>query len=151
MARVTIVIKGDKQIERKLKRLGDTITDLKRPMDKIGKEAGRYFSNQGFASQGGVFGAPWQRLSPGYAIAKAGKYPGRPPLVKTGKMRNSFTHRSSKDSVIISNNASYFKYHQSTQPRKRLPRRQMMGVNDNINRMVRKHIRNEIVSKLRSA
>ena len=70
-------------------------------------------------------------------------------LVATGVMRNSFSHEANEKSVRIGNDAPYFKYHQSSQPRTKMPRRQMIGVNDKVERLVAARFREDIREKLR--
>ena len=148
---ITIQVKGDKETKAKLQRLGKSIYNLKRAMELIGRDSADYFSNQGFASQGGVFGSPWQPLSARTLSQKNKSYPGRGPLVRTGTMQDSFEYNSSNSSVIVTNSAPYFKYHQSTLPRTKIPRRQTMGVNDPVRRIISQHIHDEIRRKIASA
>ncbi len=53
-------------------------------------------------------------------------------------MRNSFTYRplNPKTSVEMYNTTDYFKYHQSSRPRTKLPRREMFVVNAKIEKGV---------------
>lgn len=151
MPKVTIVIKGDKDVQLKLKRLGRSLHDFKHSMDRIGSKASDYFANQGFGSQGGVFNSKWSRLSPGYAAQKSKRYPGRPPLVATGAMQNSFEHKARPESVTVTNSSPYFKYHQSSLPRTKMPRRQTMGVNEPVRRIVRQELQAEMRRKIARA
>lgn len=146
-----ITIKGTREIQQKLKKLGPNLHNLRGAMEEIGDQAADYYANQGFNSQGGVFGSPWKRLKTATLLRKAKTYPGRPPLVATGNMRDSFTYTAASQQVLIGNKADYFKYHQSTAPRTRLPRRQMMGINAPISRMVKSAIETEIRKKIRLA
>jgi len=148
---ITVVITGNKELQTKIKRLGNSIYDQRASMAEIGRSAAVYYANQGFNSQGGVFGSPWQRLSPRYAAWKAKNYPGRPPLVRTGKMQNSFDFQATSSTVLIGNSSPQFKYHQSSAPRRVIPRRASIGVNDQIKRMVREAISRDISQKLKRA
>ncbi len=42
-----------------------------------------------FATEGAWGGEPWAPLSPGYALAKAGRFPGRGILYATGQLRRA--------------------------------------------------------------
>ena len=148
---LSIQITGTKDVQRKLRRLGPELTNLKGSMSEIGREAARYYSNQGFNSQGGVFGKAWTPLKRATTLRKARKYPGRPPLVATGKMRDGFTFTAGSNQVLIGNKVDYFKYHQSTAPRQKIPRRAMMGINAPIKQLVRTVIEAEIRKKIRTA
>lgn len=145
---ITIEVVGDKRIQERLKRLGSGMYQLDNAFRQIGQYLATYFGNEGFASQGSVFGLSWNRLNPTYSIWKSKHFPGRGPLVRTGKMQDSFTFHSGSQGVAITNTAPYFKYHQSQSARSKLPRRSMMGVNDRNKAMVAKLIREEIRLKL---
>lgn len=125
---LTLEVKGDKEIKQMLTGLGLDVKDLKGAMTDVGDHAKKYFGGQVFASRGGVLGQNWPRLSPAYAAQKAKRYPGRPVLVRTGVMQRSFTSKPSNMSVTISNDAPWFKYHQSSAARTKIPRRVMIGV-----------------------
>ena len=120
-------------------------------MRNIGRLASRYFSNQGFNSRGGVFGERWEPLNRAYAIAKARRFPGKPPLVATGAMRDGFFAKPRQSSVVIDNRAPQYKYHQSTAPRSKLPRRPMAAINDPIREIVRQELQKSIEKKIRMA
>jgi phage gpG-like protein len=133
---ISIKVSGDKQVLAKLEKLGDKLTRFGPEMDKIGDSLETYYAGQVFASQGGILGTPWARLSKGYAEEKAKQYPGRGPLVKTGKMIGGFRHKSNDQSVTVSNRMPYFVYHQSSAPRHKIPYRPMMGVNRDVKSII---------------
>lgn len=121
-------IKGVKEVTKMLTNVGLDVRDLKGAMADVGDHAKKYFGGQVFASRGGVLGQTWPRLSPSYAARKAKRYPGRPVLVRTGLMQRSFTSTPSNMSVTIGNDAPWFKYHQSSAARTKIPRRVMIGI-----------------------
>lgn len=145
---VTVKITGDKEEIAKLKKLGHSLHDFSKAMDMIGNEVVRYYSGQGFASQGGVFNNVWPSLNPLYAKQKAVDYPGRGILVKTGDMQRDFIYKATSKNVTISNTAPYFKYHQSTEPRSKMPYRPMMIVNDEVKGIIEQIIQQDIKYKL---
>lgn len=149
MLQVTVVVSGNKEVQEKLKKLGQSFFMLRSAMDSIGDSLEKYYRDVAFTSQGGVFGAKWARLSPKYAARKAKKYPGRSPLVLTGKMQRGFDHEADNSSVRIYNESPHFVYHQSTAPRLKLPRRAMMGVNAPVRATIQKIMKNEIEAKIR--
>lgn len=151
MLQVTVTITGSKETRKRLDRLGASLLNFKDAMDEIGKTSADYFSNQGFASQGGVFGAKWQPLQARYAVRKFRRFPGRSPLVASGAMQRGFTYTAGRQEVTVSNKTEYFKYHQSTAPRSHLPRRQMMGINQPIKNFVGTIIKDDITRKIRAA
>lgn len=151
--KVTIEIKGSKEVQLKLKRMGSALYSFPEAMKEIGAEAADYYANEGFNSQGGVFGAVWKGLSPRTIAIKSKLYPQfvNVPLVASGSMKNSFVASSSSSQVIITNTAPQYKYHQSTAARSKLPRRQMAGVNDPIRQLVREKIEKEVIRKINLA
>lgn len=151
MLAISIKVSGSQQTRDKLRRVGTSLYDLTFAMQDIGKNAAKYYANQGMNSQGGVFGAQWTPLKKRTIAQKAKKWGNTTPLVASGAMRDSFTYTASSRSVLIGNKAPYFKYHQSTLPRNKLPRRQMMGINDPIRQIIQKTINAEVKRKIRAA
>ena len=100
---------------------GDRGKNLNKPLQDSSKTLLKTF-DMNFDSQGNTLGAPWKpRLEP---------Y-GWPLLQKTGLMRHGFGAAFGTDFVTLYNGAPYFKYHQSSAPRKtRLPRRVMMKIDE---------------------
>lgn len=152
---ITIVIKGDKEFIGKMRKLDRNMLNHRTAMKNIGKKLKRYYGDKAFDSQGGEFGEVWPDLKKSTVDSRIRRAGGaaagvgaREPLVVTGKMKRSFHYKNTKDSVTISNRADYFKYHQSALPRRRLPRRQMIGINDKVRRLVRQEIRNSVKRKL---
>lgn len=149
---ITIVITGSRQLKKRLTRIGAGMHDFSAAFKTMGDKMATYYQTQGFLSQGGVFGQDWPRLSRSYAVRKAKKYPGRPPLVASGKMLSGFRFESTPTSVTVGNRMPYFKYHQSTRkPRRKIPRRAMMGINDPIKRIIHDTIVADMNAKLRKA
>lgn len=149
--KITVVVTGDKAVRAKLKRLGSSLRDNKKAFDEISKQAIDYFQTRGFSSQGGVFGEKWQPLSSAYQRQKSRRYRGKSTLVATGKMQDSFYAETGKTYALIQNRAPYFKFHQSTAPRTKMPRRATMGVNEPIKRIVRNALKAEMSRKLRAS
>ncbi|MFI2837543.1 phage virion morphogenesis protein [Mycolicibacterium sp. PDY-3] len=143
-------VKGAKEVTAMLRNVGADVSDLKGAMADVGDHARKYFGGQVFASRGGVLGQPWRRLSPNYAAQKAKRYPGRPVLVRSGLMQRSFRSTPSAMSVTISNDAPWFKYHQSSAARRRrIPRRVMIGVYNGMQDDVTKIIASALAKKIK--
>lgn len=145
--RITIEIKGDREVREKLGKFGLSLLNLSREMEQIGDGLQSYYENESFASQGGVFSAQWARLSARYAIIKAKKWPGRGIEEASGTMRKSFYHVSTSDSVRISNQADYFKYQQSGTSRG-LPQRLIMAINETNKTMIKSIIEDGVRRKI---
>lgn len=148
---VTIEIRGSKETRAKLKKLGLELYNFRNAMKEIGTEVTKYYANDAFNSQGGEFGSPWPQLSPKTIAIKSKLYPQfvNMPLMASGTMRKSFVATYNSNSVIITNSAPYYKYHQSTLPRKKIPRRQMAGINDPVKRMIKATLKKDIQEKIR--
>lgn len=151
MAFITVKVTGDVETINRLQKLGKSFLNFKLALDKIGEELESYFGNQVFASQGGAIDESWPALSPKYQAWKSKHFPGRGPLIQTGKMQDSFTHRSTASYVEVDNSAPYFKYHQSTLPRQKIPRRAMMGINDPVKSIISDIINADMRKKISQA
>jgi len=123
---LTWSIEGETQLARKLEHIGKEIKDWKPAFREAADRLQTIFSNDVFRTEGGVIGQSWEPLKPRYLAQKVQS--GYPPdiLIRTGKMKESFFSNVTKDYAEIGNNAEYFKYHQSKQPRSKIPRRIMM-------------------------
>lgn len=119
-------IEGETQLSRKLLGMQNNIKDFRQPFNDSAKLLRNLFSKEVFSTEGGVIGEKWARLSP-YTVAQKARL-GYPPdiLVRTGEMKRSFQTIVSSDQAVIYNTSPYFKYHQSNQPRAKIPRRVMM-------------------------
>ncbi len=125
---VTITITGLDEAQRTLTGAKSAVENLQPAMTDIGKYLARFFSSEVFASRGGVIGEPWPALNARYASYKAKRYPGRPPLVRTGLMQRSFISNSGASFARVTNSADYFDYHQLGGSK--LPARVMMKVDE---------------------
>lgn len=152
---VSITVSGDKRVLQKMRRLGSSLYDFSDEMDDIGEQGAKYFSGPAWLSQGGVFGEKWPALSPRtlrrrrQAVGTRGAQP-----LTTGHpdgMQFSFDYSSGKQVVTIFNNKSYFGYHQSTAERRRLPRRQMIGVSSGFRKIVQTVLKEGVRRKIDNA
>lgn len=148
---VQIQIIGADQVRSKLNRLGTSLYNFDGAMREIGSSLVQYYSNEGFASQGGVYDHVWPRLSNKYATWKAKHWPGRGILEASGQMKHDFIYSSNSTSVAVNNSADYFKYHQSTAPRTKMPWRPMMGVNPAVKQKIAEIIERDIRMKIDKA
>lgn len=148
---VSVHVTGDREIISKLSALGPKLMEFSAAFAILGRELSNYYSSKAFASQGGVFGNSWQQLSPVYAARKGREFPGRGILVATGKMQQGFNFNVTPDTLVIGNDTPYFKYHQSTEPRSKMPRRPMLGVNAEVKAIVTTVIQADVQSKIRAA
>lgn len=130
----TVRITGDKETIAYLQSVRHELDDMSKPMRKIGSELKDFFSNDVFATQGGAIGERWPALAPSTIKQKSKRYRAFSvvPLVRTGKMKESFFFKADKTSVTIGNNAPQFIYHQSSAPRTKIPYRPMLAINESV-------------------
>lgn len=148
MAEIVVSIQGDKELAAKLKKYGVAVLDLSSAMDDIGEYLTGFFSGEVFASRGGVINKRWPALNDRYAAWKARRWPGRPPLVRSGVMQRSFKHKSTKLSTSLWNEARYFDYHQDGEG---VPQRVMMHIDQKRQRAVVQLISDDLERKQRAA
>lgn len=125
-------IEGEQQLSRVLTGLGAELKDYRQPFNSSAEFLKGTFSKAAFATQGRAIGERWKRLSPATVAEKARLGYLQGPLIRTGRMQNSFASIVQSDQAVIYNTAEYFRYHQSNQARGPwLPRRAMMALGDN--------------------
>ena len=143
-------IEGERQLSRRLRGIGDEVKDWKPAFREAGKELVQVFSNDVFASRGRAVGESWAPLAPATLAEKEAQgYPSQ-PLVRTGEMKNSFQAQPLSQSLTLWNATEYFKYHQSNQPRSKLPRRVMMKLGEEQREIVVKTFQKHYRKKMRS-
>lgn len=128
-------LEGGQELSRKFIKMPDNISNWKAPLFRSGREV-MVSIEQNYAARGAVFGERW--------VPRKDNKP-HPLLEKTGRMRRSFHPRMGPDYVEISNSAEQFRYHQSIAPRKKIPRRLMMKLDEIRRRFIvrefQRHIR----------
>jgi len=126
---VNFTIEGDKQVAFVFENLDKELKNLKKPLQEIKKYMLDAFQSN-IKQRGKLLGKKWKKLSPQYKKWKAKKYAGRGLLVRTGKLQRGFKGKVTRTYLELYNTTSYFKYHQSNQPRKKLPRRMVMRIDN---------------------
>ncbi len=116
-------IEGEEQLARRLKGIGKDVKDFRPEFKKSTDFMKGIFGNQVFTSRGRAIGEPWK--------ARKKSYPW-PILQRTGRMRRGFKAKAEKLEGMVWNVQDYFKYHQSRTPRRKLPRRVMMKLSNDI-------------------
>lgn len=134
-------VNGVTSITRKLATFGQSIENMTPAWDYIGKQLLRDFSRQ-FAQEGGVFGGHWAPLAESTVAQRARKYgpwfAAHPILVGTGALESSVEQRGAADNVYqvgansltIGTTNPHAVFHNSSAPRTRLPRRQIVGLSN---------------------
>lgn len=123
---LNFTLEGDKQVSRRLMIVADGVKDFTQPLGNIGGELNKTFQLN-FDAEGGLFGG-WPERKPRYKNGQ--RVDTWPLLQKTGRMRQGFRQNVGKVTLVIFNPVEYFKYHQSNKPRRRLPRRVMMKIDN---------------------
>jgi phage gpG-like protein len=153
MLQISVRISGTQEVISKLRRVDAGLMNFTDAMKQIGDEGKNYFSGQVFASQGGVLGVRWPTLAASTILYKRKHYPqyATTPLLRTTTMQHSFYAVTTATSVTIGNSADYFKYHQSSEARHKIPYRPMLGITNDISDMVHSIIQSDISRKIEAA
>jgi len=128
-------IEGQVELHRRIAGLSDSVKDWTGTFTNVGKYLQGFFKNDVFLTEGQTFNEKWV----------GGPFYNR--LQRTGKMRNSFIYKAAGDYVMVTNTAPYFKYHQSLLPRKKLPRRIMMKLDERRKQTIIKQFQAELINK----
>jgi len=118
-----VTVKGINGLIRKLNSAEKGLNNFSKPL----KLSDRYMNSEiqkNFSTEGSTLSDGWAQLSPSTLRQKKGNN----ILVESGKMKKSFKSQLTSMKLTISNPTKYFKYHQSNRPRKKLPRRVMLGI-----------------------
>lgn len=145
---ISFEIEGDVQMVRQLQGISRDLKDWTPEFRKTGSSLSKTFKDN-FDSEGSMLGRPWARLQPTTLAQKVRR--GHPAniLQGTGKMKNSFESSPGKFEVVIRNTAPYFPYHQSNQPRRKLPRRVMMRLDEKRKQQIVKIFQDSIQDTLK--
>lgn len=134
---ITWSIEGQTQLSRVLLGMTSHLKDYKTPLKSSAKKLVSIYSGEVFTTEGAVINEQWKRLSPRTVAQKARSGFGDAGLLqRTGTMKRSFKSVVSSTQAVISNDADYFKYHQSNKDRHLIPRRVMMKLADPQKEMV---------------
>ncbi|MFZ9311565.1 MAG: phage virion morphogenesis protein [Arenimonas sp.] len=153
--RITFTIEGEAQFDRALSRFGDGVSDLRPAWSGVAGVLRQHMTRQ-FASEGshGQAGG-WKPLSKRYAKWKAKKFPGRPILEATGKMKRSLTGVTGDTVLVmqplifgIGTKRKYASYHQRGGGR--LPQRKIIDLTEADKRDVARAIQRALVKMARS-
>ena len=145
-------IEGQKELSRLLQGMQNKLKDFTEPFKKTTDSLKKTYETEVFDTEGGVIGEHWERLSP-YTVAQKARlgFGNKGILERTGTMRKSFKTMVSSVQGVVLNDTDYFKYHQSNQPRTKLPRRVMMKLAENQKQMIvkefQKYIREKVLKK----
>jgi phage gpG-like protein len=150
--RFRLDIAGEVQMDRGIARFADGVSDY-RPIWAVIEDDFYALEKRQFQTEGAEGGDPWQELSPAYGAWKEEQFPGKPILERTGELMASLTEPNHPQGVRIEERKTltlgtrvpYAIYHQSIQPRRRLPRRPEIMVTEEFKRTVMHHVQTYLV------
>ncbi len=145
MLNITVKITGADLTVQKLTRLRAALNNMPIAMKNIGQELSEYYRDEVFASEGGVYGEPWQALSKRYAAQKTREYPEATILIRTGDMQGGFRYTATGNTVFIDNSQDYWAKHQLGIG---VPQRKIIGVNSRVRKIIRRNINKEIMKAI---
>lgn len=124
-------LEGAVVIDRQLKALEDRVNDMTPAWPAV-LTAFREVMKAAFATEGASTGEPWQQLAPRTQAdrARQGFGGAHPILHRTGTLERALTMDGGASFVVqmpkyfaVAVDLDYFRYHQSTAPRAKMPRR----------------------------
>jgi len=128
--RLRFTVEGVPELSRILFGEMKKVENLKEPL----QIAARYIRQDvetNFITEGGLVGG-WAPLTDSTIRGRErGGWGAHPILQRSGALRRSFYSLVDEKKAIISSSSPYFVYHQSRQPRTRLPRRAMLVLVEN--------------------
>lgn len=137
---ISAEIEGVSELNRRLLIMSDGVKDFTEPLTASVSEVKRSI-DLNFDAAGAVFeSGGWMPRKIMYAW---------PILNKTGKMKSSFTDTVGREQATIGNSADYFKYHQSNQARKKIPRRVMLKLDNERKEFIQKQFQAYIIKLTR--
>lgn len=151
MLQVEIQLKGDREVIKQLKAVGDSLGDWKPTLRTIADYFQNYFGETTFEFEGVNLGLPWPDLSQPYKDKKRVEFSGKGILERTGDLRKGWRTEVNKEFALIENKVPYGIYHQSTKPRKRLPRRALMHFNEQSKQYIVNEFASDLAKKIKAA
>lgn len=148
MSTISVSVTGDKELSAKMVKFAGTNLTLHRSMGAIGLNLTKFFSGEVFASRGQVYGRLWPALNDKYAAWKARAFPGRPPLIRSGLMNQSFRSKSTALTTSLWNEAEYFDAHNKGHG---VPQRVMMRIDQQRELRIVKYIVSDLTTQMEKA
>jgi phage gpG-like protein len=156
MFRFRLDIAGEVAMDRGISCFADGVTDFRPIWGVIADDFYARVVAQ-FETKGEEGGQRWPELSEKYAAWKERHFPGRSILQRTGALMTSLTAGrvqgapsgavkiEERKALTLGTTVPYAIYHQSPLPRKRLPRRPMIALEQNDQRQIMRSIHEYVV------
>jgi phage gpG-like protein len=124
--RLKFTIEGVPEVSRILLMTNQKVTNFKKPLWNSAKMVLQDVERN-FQTEGSLVGG-WSPLAESTVKGRIREgYGGAHPILqKTGSLKRSFFSAVDAKKAVISSKSPYFVYHQSREPRQRLPRRAML-------------------------
>jgi phage gpG-like protein len=175
MYSLTVHITNLRGTEERLERIKLALKDMTLVMESLAAKLVLFYGDTVFASEGQALnGERWQELAPSTKAEKSRDWPGRGILEREGTMRRSYTSDITPTSLFITNSDPKFLFHQlgtglggGRSPfenklgslaraysiggmgrGRNIPARRMIGLNQNIESMIRKEVELEVRGKI---
>ena len=123
---------------RRFGKIDSDLKDFKPEFQRSADFLKDFFGGEVFNTRGAAIGEPWKPTRNPWPI-----------LEKTGKMRRGFVSKAESKRAEVWNAVDYFKYHQSRAPRRNLPRRVMMKLDEMRKQRIVKFFHESIIKALR--
>ena len=129
-------LEGDEVLARRLKGVSTKLKDFRTPLQKSATILLKDI-RLNFETEGGMVGG-WTPLAPATIEDRRRKGFGASPILhRTGKYKRSFKGEIGRNKLTIDAfGVDYHKYHQSNQPRTRLPRRRTLFMREQTKREI---------------
>lgn len=149
MVKIITTVKGGRGFATQLDRWTGNLKNMRPAYEAVADYQANEWAKQ-FRTGGAYYGTRWPALSPAYARWKAANFPGKPILVRTGRLRDSLTSRPlgieefSSKGVRLGSDVEYAQFHQRGTPF--MPRRQLYPTTPqqararNIAKIMQRHI-----------
>ena len=125
----SVTIIGDTKFKKKLTVFSANLANSKVALKRVGEMLLDNYQ-QNFKTEGSTLNSPWKPLSASIQIAKIQSgFGSKGILERTGKLKNSIKMlKLNKYLLEIGSENNYFRYHQSSAARNKLPRRKMIDI-----------------------
>lgn len=169
MLNVAVHITGLDNAQARMAAIGERLMDFTGALTSLAAKMTLFYEDTNFNSEGAALGTPWVPLKSKTEDEKLKKWPGRGMLERTGTMRKGFTSDITPQSLFISNDVPYFPYHQlgtgyggkvsfgigggggqHIGRGRNLPARKMLGINTEIEDLIRTEIEADVRAKIDS-
>lgn len=151
MLKYRVTITGLKEFHGKTKELKEKLKDNTDVMEKVGKWFLSFLTEDVFATEGGALDSPWPELSPSTVADKVlSGYAGRGILQRTGTLQKGWQLYPTSTYALLKNPVPYAIYHDSDEPRTRLPQRKLVKFSSRVREEIDKRFKQAVIDKIKN-